>query len=223
MKNNRSLIIGVSLLLVGIIGLGVLQGTRMSMAGMMDRNGMKEMMKGMTGGQLPPGIDPEALPEPRSHGARLLTRYCTQCHDLPGPGMHTAAEWPQVLDRMNRRMQMMGNGMMIGRTMGIEAPSRAELQTLIIYLQAHAQKLMDITQYPDLNAPDGKAFHSTCTQCHALPDPKQHTAHEWPAVVVRMKKNMSIMGKDVPDETTTKEIIGFLQRHAHEPKTENAP
>jgi hypothetical protein len=62
-----------------------------------------------------------------------------------------------------------------------------------------------------------------CTQCHALPDPKQHTAHEWPAVVVRMKKNMSIMGKDVPVETKTKEIIGFLQRHAHEPKTENAP
>ena len=214
MKNNWSLIIGVSLLLVGIIGLGVLQGTRMSMGGMMGRNGMKEMMKGMMGGQLPLGIDPEALPEPRSHGARLLTRYCIQCHDLPGPGMHTAAEWPQVLDRMNRRMQMMDSGMMGGRTMGIEAPSRAELQTLITYLQEHAQKPMDITQYPDLNAPDGKSFHSTCTQCHALPDPKQHTAHEWPAVVARMKKNMSIMGKGVPDETTTKEIIGFLQRHA---------
>jgi hypothetical protein len=44
MKNNRSLIIGV------------LQGTRMSMGGMMDHNGMKDMM----GGQLPPSIDPGA-------------------------------------------------------------------------------------------------------------------------------------------------------------------
>lgn len=175
--------------------------------------GMREMMQRMMGDVLPPGLDPRLLPEPRSEGAQLLVRYCTQCHNLPGPGMHTAGEWPAVVARMNGRMQMMSGGMM-----GVRAPSAAELDTLTVYLQEHAQKPMDITQYPDLSAPAGKAFHSVCAQCHALPDPKQHTAIEWPGVVVRMKKNMSIMKKDVPDETTTREITGFLQRHAREPK-----
>ncbi|MHB8624097.1 MAG: hypothetical protein ACYC9J_02270 [Sulfuricaulis sp.] len=223
MKNNRNLLIGVSLLLAGVIGLGVLPGTRLSLGGtmgggMMDRHGMKAMMQSMMGGQLPPGIDPKLLPDPGSRGARQLEQYCTQCHNLPGPGMHTAAEWPAVVARMNRRMQMMSGGMMGGHTMGIEAPSRAELQTLIVYLQTHAQQPMDITQYPDLSTPEGKAFHAVCAQCHVLPDPKQHTATEWPAVVAHMKKNMSIMGKDVPDDTTTQAITGFLQRHAREPK-----
>lgn len=218
-KNNRNPIVGVSLLLAGVIGLGVLSAARLSMGGtmgggMMDRHGMKEMMKGMMGGQLPPGMDPKALPEPQSRGAQLLAHYCTQCHDLPGPGMHTAAEWPPVLERMNGRMQMMVNGMMGGNTMGIEAPSGAELQTLTAYLQAHAQIPMDITKYPDLSAPDGKVFSTVCRQCHALPDPTQHTAREWSAVVMRMKKNMSIMKKNVPDEIATQQIVGFLQRHA---------
>lgn len=181
-------------------------------------NGMREMMQRMMGDVLPPGMDPALLPEPKLDGARLLTGYCAQCHNLPGPGMHTAAEWPQVVRRMYGRMQMMSGGMMGGGMMDVSAPSTPELNTLIEYLQKHAQKPMDITQYPDLNAPTGKVFHAVCTQCHALPDPKQHTVIEWPAVVARMKKNMSIMGKDVPDEITTKAITGFLQRHAREPK-----
>jgi cytochrome c5 len=194
---------------------GTGHGQMMHSGGM---NGMREMMQRMMGDVLPPGVDPALLPEPESEGARLLTGYCSQCHNLPGPGMHTAAEWPPVVRRMNGRMQMMSRGMMGGGVMGVSAPSAPELNRMIEYLQKHAQQPMDITQYPDLNAPAGKAFHAVCAQCHALPDPKQHTAIEWPAVVARMKKNMSIMGKDVPDDTTTRAITGFLQRHAREPK-----
>ncbi|MHB8744103.1 MAG: hypothetical protein ACYC9L_13365 [Sulfuricaulis sp.] len=223
MKNNRNLLIGVSLLLAGIIGFGVLPGARLSLGGtmgggMMDRHGMKAMMQGMMGGQLPPGIDPKLLPDPGSRGARLLERYCTQCHNLPGPGMHTAAEWPDVVSRMNGRMQMMSGGMMGGGMMEVSAPTAPELSTLIEYLQQHAQQPIDVTQYPDLSTPAGKVFHTVCTQCHALPDPMQHTAIEWPAVVARMKKNMSIMSKEIPDDTATQAITGFLQRHAREPK-----
>ncbi|MHB8535508.1 MAG: c-type cytochrome [Sulfuricaulis sp.] len=171
--------------------------------------GMREMMQRMMGDVLPPGIDPKLLPDPGARGAHLLERYCSQCHNLPGPGMHTAAEWPAVVQRMNGRMQMMSGGMM-----KIHAPSAAELSALLAYLQKHAQKPMDVAQYPDLNTPAGKTFHAVCTQCHALPDPKQHTANEWPAVVTRMKKNMSIMGKKVPDAAATEAITGFLQHHA---------
>lgn len=225
MKSNRNLLLGVSLLLAGVIGLGVLPAMRMSLSGtmgggMMGHNGMKEMMKRMMGDILPPGIDPKLLPDPGSRGSRLLQQYCTQCHDLPGPGMHTAVEWPAVVNRMNARMRMMSGGMMRGGMMDVRAPSAAERGILVTYLQEHAQKPLT-ANYPDLDSPAGHAFRATCAQCHALPDPTQHTTDEWPGVVDRMRRNMSVMGKPVPDPATIKEIVGFLQRHAAESGMQN--
>ncbi|QXP89196.1 hypothetical protein [Methylococcus capsulatus] len=197
-------------------------GTTRLAQGMMDpgmmRPGMmggmhRNMMQRMMGGALPPGIDPALLPEPHSAGAMVLQDYCTQCHNLPGPGMHTAAEWPRVLGRMNMRMQMMGGGMM-GGMMGVMAPSRAELEILLAYLQKHAQQPINAAAYPDLGMQAGQAFSATCQQCHTLPDPRQHSAQEWPAVVERMRGHEAAMGKIVPDKTTTAEIIDFLRQHA---------
>ncbi|MDE2309500.1 MAG: hypothetical protein KGL01_01575, partial [Betaproteobacteria bacterium] len=74
MKDNRNLVIGIALFIIGVTGLFVLSGMRPSTGGMMggtmmmDRAGMKEMMKNMMGAQLPPGLDPEHLPDPRSSG-----------------------------------------------------------------------------------------------------------------------------------------------------------
>ncbi len=215
MKDNRNLLIGISLLIIGIIGLSILPGMRMATGGMMgggmmmDRAGMKEMMRGMMGDLLPPGINPEKLPDPQSIGAQLLAQYCTQCHELPGPGMHTADEWPSVVDRMNRRMRMMG-----GMMHDIKAPTDNELLTLVAYLQRHAQKPMDKTKYTDLNTPAGKFFEVMCSQCHVLPDPKQHTADEWPGVVGRMTQNMKTMGKPIPDREMLETVVEFLQTHA---------
>lgn len=183
-------------------------GERTTLAGMGMMGMHRNMMQGMMGGALPPGIDPARLPEPDSSGAHLLQQFCMQCHNLPGPGLHTASEWPQVLGRMNMRMQMMG-GMM-----GVAAPDPVQLKILLGYLQRHAQKPIDAAAYPDLDTPPGRAFGTTCMQCHALPDPKQHTAQEWPSVVARMRDHMTAMGKILPDETTTDEIVDFLQRHS---------
>jgi len=54
-----------------------------------------------------------------------------------------------------------------------------------------------------------------------LPDPKRHTASEWPAVVARMEKNMEWMNRVVgnrhePDGPQLKieEINGFLIKYA---------
>ena len=215
MEDNRNLVIGVALMIIGIIGLSVLSGMRPATGGMMggdmmmNRAGMKEMMKNMMGAQLPPGLDPEHLPDPRSSGAQLLARYCTQCHELPGPGLHTAGEWPSVVDRMNRRMRMM-SGMM----RDINAPTDNEFRTLVAYLQQHAQMPIDRARYTDLSAPAGKLFEATCSQCHVLPDPRQHTANEWRGVVGRMTQNMKAMGKPLPDQTTLETVIEFLQTHA---------
>jgi cytochrome c2 len=117
-----------------------------------------------------------------------------------------------VVERMNRRMQMMSRHgmMMMGRA---EAPTEKELAEIIDYLQSHAQKPLPTRLMPDLESPAGKAFHAACSQCHTLPDPGQHTAEEWPAVVERMKGYMASMGKAVPDEKELGEIVGFLQRH----------
>jgi hypothetical protein len=113
---------------------------------------------------------------------------------------------------MNRRMQMMsGPGMM---EMMVESPDESELQAILGYLQEYAQKPIDEAQYDDLDTSAGRAFQSTCSLCHALPDPQQHTAEEWPVVVERMKQNMVTQGKAVPNEATIEEIVGFLQRHA---------
>ena len=210
----------IRLFLTGLLcGAGLWPGARALAAagpsgGSMD--GMRTMMQRMMGDVLPPGIDPKLLPDPGARGAHLLERYCTQCHNLPGPGMHTAAEWPAVVQRMNGRMQMMSGGMM-GGMMKVHAPSAAELSTLLAYLEKHAQRPIDVAQYPDLNSPAGKSFHAVCTQCHALPDPKQHTSSEWPAVVARMRSHMRTMHRQVPDEPTRQQILGFLQAHARRP------
>ncbi|MDA8254366.1 MAG: hypothetical protein M0Z99_01795 [Betaproteobacteria bacterium] len=98
---------------------------------------------------------------------------------------------------MNMRMQMMG-GMM-----GVAAPDPVQLEILLGYLQRYAQKPINAATYPDLDTPPSRAFSTTCMQCHALPDPKQHTAREWPSVVTRMRSNMTAMGKIVPDEILT--------------------
>ena len=186
---------------MGMSGRGMADGPTM-----MDREGPQDMM----GEVMPPGIDPALLPDSQSQGGLLLTRYCSQCHNLPGPGLHTAEEWPVVEERMNLRMQMMSRSNM----MGIDAPDNSEMQAILGYLQENAQKPIDLTQYDDLDTSAGRAFQATCSVCHAIPDPQLHTSVEWPVVVERMKQNMVILGKTVPNEATIREIVGYLQRHA---------
>lgn len=141
MKSNIRLIIGLVLLLTGIGGLAIMRCGSHSMGGMgmmqggmgmMGRGAMKEMMKRMMEDQLPPGIDEADLPEPKSQGAQLLARYCVQCHDLPPPVLHTSTEWPKVVARMERRMEMMA------RMGSILNPTDQEQAAILNYLQRHA-------------------------------------------------------------------------------------
>jgi cytochrome c2 len=171
---------------------------------------------------LPPAITPRRLPEASSEGARLTVRYCVQCHHLVNPAMHTAERWKSVVDRMVWRMRGNGNmGTLMKEMMAeVRAPSDAEVETLTAYLQKHAQATID-PKHPALATRAGDMFAIACSQCHALPDPRRHTAKEWPAVVERMKRHMAwtnvVVGppelRTVP-ELKTDEILGLLQRHA---------
>jgi cytochrome c5 len=172
---------------------------------------------------LPPTFEARQLPQPDSRGARLAQRYCVQCHNLPNPAMHHAAKWPGIVDRMVKRMQGRGN---LGRVMsdmmaGVQAPSEDETRELVGYLRRHAQKPIEAARYPELYRPAGEAFRLACSQCHVLPDPRRHTAREWPGVVARMQENMEWMNRVVgskppPDEPQLRveEILAFLERHA---------
>jgi hypothetical protein len=172
---------------------------------------------------LPPGFDADMLPEPGLRGAQLTLRYCVQCHNLANPAMHEARKWPRIVERMVLRMQGRGN---MGRLMadmmaGVEAPDPEEATLLVAYLRKYAQKPLDAARYPEVNTPAGESFRLACSQCHVLPDPRRHTAAEWPAVVARMQKNMEWMNrvvgsKPVPGEPQLNidEINAFLARRA---------
>ena len=171
---------------------------------------------------LPPSIEPRQLPEPASEGARLAARYCVQCHYLPSPQMHTPDKWTTTVVRMVWRMQGKGNlGTVMKEMMdNVEAPTDPEVVTLTRYYQKHGQNEMD-PAHPALRTEAGKIYSIACTQCHALPDPRRHTAREWPGVVERMKRHMTwantVVGPDSLKTTPTlqtSEIVSFLQRNA---------
>jgi len=176
--------------------------------GMMDQEHMKEMMQQMMGGMLPPGIRPPDLPEPESPGAKLLSTYCAQCHHLPSPRMHTAADWPRVAGRMLMRERMMAG--MRGMMMQVKAPTSQDEEALLQYLKTHALQALIPGAVPAPDSPGAALFQQTCAQCHALPDPKQHAASEWSAVVERMRQNMITMGRREITDREAKEITAYL-------------
>ena len=172
---------------------------------------------------LPPTFAASQLPEPHSQGARLTLRYCVQCHNLANPAMHNAEKWPGIVERMGLRMEGRGNmgPLMTDMMAGVKAPSADEARTLVAYLRKHSQRPLDPKRYPEVNRRAGEAFRVACNQCHVLPDPKRHTAAEWPRVVARMQENMEWMNRvigsqPVPGEPQLRieEINAFLAKYA---------
>ena len=171
---------------------------------------------------LPRTITAAQLPEPQSQGALLVARYCVQCHHLPNPSMHTATRWKAIVGRMVWRMRGGGN---LGAVMkdlmeGVQAPTDEQAAALAAYLQRHGQTEMD-PGHPALRTEAGEMYALACTQCHALPDPRRHTAREWPAVVQRMRGYMRWANTVTGDaslrttpELNTADIVRLLQRYA---------
>jgi len=172
---------------------------------------------------LPPTFARRQLPAPRSRGAKLMMRYCVQCHNLPNPAMHEPKRWPSVVERMVFRMRGKGNlGPLMADMMAeVEAPTEDEQRTLLAYLARYAQKPLDPKKIPEVLQPAGEPFRIACGQCHALPDPRRYSAAQWPAVVERMQENMDWMNRVVsskpqPGEPQLRieDINAFLARHA---------
>lgn len=155
---------------------------------------------------MPPGLKPAQLPAAGGQGAMLMQNYCTQCHELPGPGRHTAEEWPQVLERMLVIMDVADRfGGLLGN---VKTPSADERDQLRSYLVLHAIKPM--TQAP--KGAGASAFENHCSACHALPDPAQYDI-DWTVMIKRMQRNMQVMKYSPPTADSMLLIQRYLQNN----------
>lgn len=184
--------------------------------------GQRWRMISSLGPGLPPNdYKPENLPEPGSRGAGLLQVYCIQCHWLPTPRMHSAAEWPILVKRNLLRMQQL-NGRLGGPlTTGIvgdvvmagyqnpEIPSAQDTDTLIAYLQKYA---LPVAQPGELTAGPGRgAYLARCSVCHEAPSPRAHTARTWDRILGQMQGIMAL--SDIEPLTTSElDSIGAYLR-----------
>lgn len=79
--------------------------------------------------ELPQGETKITLPAPESSGAKLVKKFCSDCHAPPSPLAHTAKEWPNVLYRMQERRRMNAYSLMLDH----------ELEQMLDYLQQFAK------------------------------------------------------------------------------------
>jgi cytochrome c2 len=156
----------------------------------------------------PQPVDPSSLPEPNSTGAEVLKKKCTQCHGLVSPRQHAAQEWPHIVDRMDRRTQMMAG--MMGASY-LRTMTAAEKSALVSYLERHSFRAIAPGSVPEKGSPAAQAFVQTCSACHAPPDRATHTPEEWGAVVTRMGQNMEQQGFGPLAPQQKKLILSYLQ------------
>jgi cytochrome c5 len=78
----------------------------------------------------------------------------------------------------------------------------------------HALEQLSGKKNTELEMVGERSFGRVCSQCHTLPNPKLHTASDWPRIVERMRENMFRMLKPVPDDVTTQAIVAFLSANA---------
>ena len=141
---------------------------------------------------VPPGIDATLLPQPAAPGAVLLQRFCTQCHNLPGPGRHTKEEWPAVLERMRPLMQL--SRFYRGPLGPVAMPDSAQWEALRAYLQRHALQALPPPD-PRHTSPAEQGYRTLCGDCHRPPDPRAYATANWPALHQRMRQHRSVMAR----------------------------
>lgn len=191
---------------------GMMGGEGGMMGGGHMKGAMPGHMKDFTSAEVP-GIATEQLPEPDSEGAKLLLRYCAQCHNLPSPATHSSEEWPEVVDRMDAHMKASA-GKGHREMMRIKRPTEPERKKIEDYLRGHALKPFTGKKLPDPDSPGGKLFLKICSGCHVLPGIGLHTPEEWPEVVERMRMNMKVLGKEGISGDDRDRIVDYLTRNA---------
>lgn len=149
----------------------------------------------------PPGVARADLPDPDSEGAQLHERYCTACHALATPQIHSAADWPRVFRRMWLRMEGLAGPNQV------PIPSAVERTVMVRYFIEYAIRTSNVT-LP--SGPDRALYVAVCSRCHELPDPRKYPSADWPAVTERMGGHLRTMLNQplTPDEQA--KIVAYL-------------
>lgn len=158
---------------------------------------------------LPPaGVLPADLPDPDSDGARFTVQYCTACHELASPSLHSATDWPVVLRRMWMRTEHLSPEQVNSSGFVVPVPQAGERMQILNYMIANSLQVAGTL--PDL--PGRGLFEASCSVCHALPDPRSHSSDDWVAVMDRMQRNMDTMlGAPLTQQQRTRLTL-YLQR-----------
>ncbi len=160
---------------------------------------------------IPGGFAAGDLPEPESRGAKLFGRYCSQCHNLPTPKMHSTDEWPVMFERMLGHLRIMG-----GRMPGVKVPVGEERDAIVSYLKRHGLKALSEDD-PALKSEGAFQLLWFCSICHSPPDPAQHTSEEWRGVVERMEGYRRLQGRQDLTASEKEALIKFLSRDPLKP------
>ena len=89
----------------------------------------------------------------------------------------------------------------------VPIPTSAERITLSQYLVENALKV-STADLPE--GPGRDLFATTCSQCHELPDPGQHSPEDWVSVVRRMLTHMQdILGQSLSHDELG-QVSGYL-------------
>jgi cytochrome c5 len=81
-------------------------------------------------------LDPARYPEVARPSAEPFRLACSQCHVLPDPRRHTAAEWRAVVARMQQNMQWMNR--VVGSQPDADEP-QLEVERILAFLQRYAR------------------------------------------------------------------------------------
>jgi cytochrome c5 len=152
---------------------------------------------------LPTGVAADELPDRDSDAAATYVEYCGACHGIPSPAAHSATDWPVVL----RRMWFRTEG--LPASYNVPVPESAERVLILNYVLDNALVVAS-TGLP--GGPGRDLFTNTCSRCHELPDPSQHSAKDWAAVVMRMRQHMVQMLRESPPQADVQDIILYLER-----------
>lgn len=85
-------------------------------------------------GQKP--LDPQRYPEVFAPSGEAFRLACSQCHVLPDPQRHTAAEWPRVVARMQENMAWMNR--VVG-SQPIDGEPQLRIEEINAFLQKYAR------------------------------------------------------------------------------------
>ena len=134
---------------------------------------------------LPPGVAPESLPEPASAGRE--DRSDPVLHAMSRPAISRHARSHRLDDRGAPDVGAHRHDG--GRPRHPDAQHRRARRCCSRISRRTRSRS---PSQPPAGAGEAR-LQRTCSRCHALADPKMHSAPDWPVVVMRMEKNMEKM------------------------------